>query len=122
MAHTDSLQLNDLVFDFYFDATSANNHTYNDQIFEALGDGGFTGTLPDRMRAWLLSGGYTGTLNDQLYAWTGAQGEVGAINDRLRDYYLSPGPGPPTPSELVIYAGAPVWYNTPTNFVTYVEP
>tara|TARA_Y100000590_G_scaffold397413_1_gene478940 strand:- start:723 stop:1097 length:375 start_codon:yes stop_codon:yes gene_type:complete len=123
MAHIDSLQINDLVFDFYFDATQANHHTFNDQLFEALGDAGFTGSLQDRQMAWLGAGGYTGTLQDRLYAWTGAQGEVGAINDRIRDYYLDPGPGPvpPTPAELVTDNGKPVWYLNQTNFVVFHE-
>ena len=118
-------QFNDLIVGFYHDATTPNHHTYNDELYEALGDAGFTGSLQDRQNSWLGAGGYTGTLQDRLYAWAGAQEQMtgGTINDRIYAYYLDPGPGPvpPTPAELVTDNGQPVWYLNPTNFVTFHE-
>ena len=122
MAHENQNQLNDAVVAFYYDITP--DHQYNDTLYEALTDLGYTGALQDMQFQWLGDGGYTGTLNDRMLAWSLDQNGVasGQINDQLLEYYIRDHPPHPDPEgDLVVYEGAPVWYQNQTNFVVFVE-
>lgn len=63
--------------------------TYNDAMYEALGNRGLTGQLNDRLIAWLASNGFTtGTIEDRLKGFLGGSG---TIEDRWTSFLANLG-------------------------------